>query len=74
MSYDRLRPLSPAEREVPTIAPEIVVEIRSPRDLREKGVFLAWGVALVLVIDPDSRTLEAFGAAGRRTTCASDTY
>jgi Uma2 family endonuclease len=79
MSYDRLRPLSPAEREVPTIAPEIVIEIRSPRDERDdidekRRVFLAWGVLLVIVVDPETRSLEAFDSEGRHTTCASETY
>ncbi len=37
LSYERLRPLSPRDREVPPVAPEIVVEILSPDD-REKDV------------------------------------
>jgi Uma2 family endonuclease len=61
MSYDRLRPLSASEREVPTVPPEIVVEIRSPcddpADIDEKrAVFLAWGVTLVIVVDPETRS------------------
>jgi Uma2 family endonuclease len=79
MSYDRLRPLSPEEREVPTIAPEIVVEMRSPHDDRadldeKRAVFLAWGVTLVIVVDPETRSLDAYDREGKHITCASETY
>ncbi len=79
MSYERLRTLSPADRDVPTIAPEIVVEIRSPRDEpqdidEKRDVFLAWGVTLFIVVDADARSLEAYDARGRHVTCSADSY
>ena len=79
MSYDRLRSLSPADREVPTIAPELVVEIRSPRDEQKdidekRDVFLAWGVTLFIIVDPENRSLDAYDNRGRHVTCAGDTY
>lgn len=45
------------------VAPELVVEVRSPDDgdLADKAVeYLAAGVTLVLVADPDDRTITAF--------------
>ena len=79
MSYERLRPLSAADRDVPTVAPEIVVEIRSPRDDRsdvdeKRAVFLAWGVTLVIVVNPEARSLEAYDHRGRHTTVSGETY
>ena len=51
------------------VAPELVVEILSPEnahvDVREKvREYLAIGVRLVLVVDPDSRTVTAERADG----------
>ncbi len=69
MSYDRLRPLSDKDREVPPVAPEIVVEILSPddrqKDVDEKRrVYFAWGVMLQLIADPEERTLHVYDSDG----------
>jgi len=63
----RLAALAPAERETPLIAPDIVVEVRSPddrpADVKHKlGVYLAAGVEMVLIVDPDRRTMDVFEA------------
>lgn len=63
----RLAALLPAERETPRIAPDIAVEVRSPYDRtadveHKLGVYLASGVRMVLIVDPDARTVSAFEA------------
>jgi len=70
MSYERLRPLAPKDREVPPVAPEIVVEILSPddrqKDVAEKRrVYFAWGVLLELIADPETRMLDVYDRDGR---------
>jgi Uma2 family endonuclease len=81
MSYARLRPLSPKDREVPPIAPEIVVEILSPddrqKDIDEKRrVYFAWGVTLELIADPDGRYMDVHDIDGRyeRVDASVETY
>ena len=79
MSYERLRPLSPQDREIPPIAPEIVVEILSPDDRKDdvdekRRVYLAWGVRLVLVVDPETWQMDAYERDGRCTLAASAEY
>ena len=73
MSFERLRPLSKDERRYPLIAPEIVVEILSPTDEpkdveTKRKEYLAWGVSLVLLVDPESRSMEACDSAGNNGT------
>jgi Uma2 family endonuclease len=77
MSYERLRPLSPKDREVPSVAPEIVVEISSPddrqRDIIEKRrVYFAWGVLLELIADPEARTLDVYDRTGFHERIGAD--
>jgi Uma2 family endonuclease len=65
MSYERLRSLAPKEREVPPVAPEIVVEILSPDDrpkdvVEKRRVYFAWGVLVELIADPQKRTLDVY--------------
>jgi len=80
LSFDRLRPLQGQDREVPPIAPEIVVEILSPGDraahVAEKGrVYRAWGVRLVLMVDFVARSLDAYDGDGvRRSYSETDTF
>ena len=64
VSFERLRPLSGAEREEPPFAPDLAVEIRSPSYRAEYGAqkidaYLAHGSLLVLDIDPETRTVYA---------------
>ncbi len=70
MSYARLASLAPQDRETPPIAPDIVVEVRSPddraADIEEKlRVYLAAGTSMVLMFDPDRRTLDVFEAGAQ---------
>jgi Uma2 family endonuclease len=81
MSFERLRTLAPKDREVPPTAPEIVVEILSPDDRQnnideKRRVYFAWGVALELIADPETRTLEVFDRDGRheRVDATLETY
>ncbi len=69
MSFPRLRSLPAADRQTPTLPPDIVVEVLSPDD-KPKNVkckredFLAWGVTLVIIADPQTRTAEFFDQGG----------
>jgi Uma2 family endonuclease len=54
-------------------APDLAIEVLSPDDrpteVREKiAEYLAHGVSLVVVIDPDPRTAATFHASGRQAT------
>ena len=70
-SYDRL---SPEEFELvgaPGIAPDAVVEIRSPddrqRDIDEKiSVYLAAGTRVIFLVDPRKRQVLAVDRLGKR--------
>jgi Uma2 family endonuclease len=69
LSYARLRPLAEKDREVPPVAPEIVVEILSPDDRRKdvdekRRVYFAWGVLLEIIADPETRRVEFYDAGG----------
>jgi len=80
ISYERLDPLTPEERETPPVAPDIVVEILSPSDRRADvdakcALYLACGVRLVLIVDPEKLRVEAFGGDGDHDTIgAVDAY
>ena len=57
--------------EEPLMAPELAVEILSPGDRRididhKIGIYLACGAALVLVVDPRQRTIEAHDSRVQR--------
>jgi Uma2 family endonuclease len=65
--------LSKSERTYPTVPPDIAVEILSPGDDAEDVVsrrkfFLWWGVKLVLIVDPEKRTVEAHEPPDRSAT------
>ncbi|HUZ48367.1 MAG TPA: Uma2 family endonuclease [Candidatus Dormibacteraeota bacterium] len=69
VSFERLRPLSEAEREEPPFAPDVAVEIRSPSYRAEYGAqktaaYLAHGSLLVLDIDPETRIVYAHARGG----------
>ena len=62
VSSERMPPRVGELREKPTIAPDIAVEVLSPFDrrssLREKiSIYFEQGCRLVVVADPDSRTV-----------------
>jgi Uma2 family endonuclease len=73
VSYDRLRPLSEADREVPPIAPDIAVEIRSPGDrerylAHKKEVYFATGTLVFIVVDPLTRSVTVDDLDGSTST------
>jgi Uma2 family endonuclease len=56
--------LPKAERRYPAVPPDIAVEVRSPGDdeievAEKRDFYLWWGVKLVIVADPERRTVEA---------------
>jgi Uma2 family endonuclease len=70
LSSGRLRPLSKKDRQSPNVPPEIVVEILSPTDEpkdveAKRKEYLAWGVSLELIADPDGRYVDVYDRAGR---------
>jgi Uma2 family endonuclease len=77
ISHDRLGAIPEAQRAQPPIAPEIVVEIRSPDD-RERSIrrktelYLAHGAILVVNIDPESRCVRLSDARAERELGADE--
>jgi Uma2 family endonuclease len=79
LSYDRMSDATDEELRAPRVPPDVAVEIRSPDDrdvfLDHKiGVYLAAGTALVLVVDPESRTLVAYDRDGSRLYAQNQTF
>lgn len=79
LSYDRLAYEQDAAAQIPHMAPDVAVEIVSPRDrlldIAEKiRVYLAAGSTLVLLLDPDEHTLTAHNAGGKRRFLSGDTF
>lgn len=69
MTYERLRSLSERQREIPPIAPDIAVEVRSPGDrmtyLRTKiDWYLRYGTVIAFDVDIKSRRLTAYDRDG----------
>jgi Uma2 family endonuclease len=65
LAAQRYFALPKAERTYPAIPPEIVVEILSPKQSIgqiniKRRVYLSWGVRLVLIVDPSTRSIEAY--------------
>lgn len=75
VAAERLRSLTPEQREEPPFSPDIAVEVWSPsnkRDYLEKKIarYLATGATLVLDVQPQTRTIVAHDAAlVRRYEC-----
>lgn len=72
LSYTRAAGMTRAELQVPVIAPDIVVEVLSPDDrMSDVDVkindYLAAGVRLVIVVDPEKRTVRCIDANGAST-------
>src|ERR1700730_6488593 len=69
---DRVRELSDEELQTPPLARDIAVEILSPGDRTEDvedkaAVYLLAGSALVILVDPKTRTVTLIEKALRRT-------
>jgi len=65
----RLDALPATELDVPPIAPDLVIEIRSPKEharwrTEKAQKFLALGTLLVLDVDPETRTIRTITADG----------
>ena len=71
MSYERLRALAPDDRELPTVGPDIAIEVSSPDNhagyLRHKrAVYFATGTSVVIVVDPARRSVTVDDRDGAR--------
>jgi Uma2 family endonuclease len=63
VEQSRLDALAESELDVPPIAPDLVIEIRSPKEhaqwrAEKARKFLALGTLLVLDVDPETRTIR----------------
>jgi Uma2 family endonuclease len=70
ISAGRYFALERKERTFPNVPPEIVIEILSPDDrasrvASKKRTYLAWGVLTVLIVDPETRSIEMYDIAGQ---------
>lgn len=79
LSYERMGDASEDDLEAPLMAPNIAVEILSPRDKREYlahkvEVYLATGAEAVVVVDPDKRTVTVHDPSGDARFAAGDTF
>ena len=69
LSYDRMPFEEQEATEIPRIAPDAVVEVRSPddrqTDIDEKiRVYLAAGTNVIFLVDPDEKTVTIVDARG----------
>ncbi len=79
ISYERLGDAEGEERESPTVAPDVAIEILSPGDkaahvVHKVGVYLAAGAKADIAIDPAARTLTIHDANGVRVLGTGDTF
>ena len=77
LSYERMPPEGEL-REKPTIAPDVAVEILSPEDKRQVldekiAMYLGFGTRLVVVVDPDERSVTMHEAMLTRTFVEPET-
>lgn len=77
--FATIRALDPADRLLPNVPPEVIVEVRSPNDrpgFREEKIrrYLAWGCPLVFDVDPPPRTIAAHTQAGMRALGVADHF
>jgi Uma2 family endonuclease len=71
-SYDRVSFEDLQRNDVPRVAPDVVVEVRSPddtqTDIDEKvRVYLSAGTRVIFLVDPDNEVVEIVDTDGRRT-------
>lgn len=79
VSFERLRAIPERQRDEPPFAPDIAVEVRSPSDnlafLRRKiERYLQTGSGLVLVADPNTRTIVAYDSRGTQEYQSGDRF
>jgi Uma2 family endonuclease len=73
ISWDRLPERRIPEEPIPTLAPDLAVEVlgesNTPKEMARKlQEYFSVGVRLVWYVDPESRTVEVFTAVDRSTT------
>ncbi len=76
---ETLRALDKADRLLPNVPPDIIVEVRSPNDrpgFREEKIrrYLAWGCPLVFDVDPLPRSIIVHTQDGARTLGIDDRF
>lgn len=69
LSYAKLSPEQERAAQYPLVAPDVAFEVLSPRDrksyIAEKiRVYLASGTSVVVIVNPDSRTVTLHDARG----------
>lgn len=79
LSYERMKGLREDELDTPPLPPDIAVEILSPDDRsadvdHKRLAYLAAGTGLILIVDPEARTLDAYGPAGSHVRADGGTY
>jgi len=77
VSVERLRGLGHEAIQAPAFAPTVAVEILSPRDnpldvAAKVAVYLRGGSSLVIVVDPNARTMTLHDANGATKLTSSD--
>jgi Uma2 family endonuclease len=79
LSYHRMRGASTADWDTPLTAPDAAVEIRSPGDRRADlddkiATLLRAGALVVVVVDPQTRTVTAYDPTTERTFTDGETF
>jgi Uma2 family endonuclease len=77
LSYARMPKTEMEDTEIPRLAPDVVVEVRSPedhqRDIDEKiRVYLSSGAQVVFLVDPAKRAVVAFMPGGATIAFGDD--
>ncbi|MGA7569877.1 MAG: Uma2 family endonuclease [Candidatus Aquilonibacter sp.] len=76
---ESFRAIDPADRLLPNVPPEVIVEVRSPNDrpgFREEKIrrYLAWGCPIVFDVDPLLRSVVVHTCDGARTLGVGDRF
>jgi Uma2 family endonuclease len=79
LSYERAAAHSDEELDAPLLAPDVAIEIRSPADRQDRidhkiAVYLACGTKLVLIVDPETRRIDAHDTNGVTPFDAAATF
>ncbi len=79
LSRERKAGLAGDDLEQPRVPPDISVEILSPDDRashveHKRNVYLAAGVRLVVIVDPERRVIDAYEPDGHRTFAGDATF
>jgi Uma2 family endonuclease len=77
--FSTIRSLVLADRLLPNVPPEVIVEVRSPNDrpgFREEKIrrYLAWGCPLVFDVDPLARSIVVHTDDGARALGLGDRF